>query len=263
MRRAHRTRAFASSSNCISVVYRHGCARSAVSSWIRRRRAAAEGRWRLVQEDLIAGDRPRELPGAKLVNGVGHGFDLGRRHARYGSGALDAARIERVAERVAKQVEAQHRRADREPGEHRRPRCVAEEIQVATIRDHPAPTWGRRLNPETEERQRGLGHDGAGDSKRRGNDDGRYDVRQHVPGNDPRVTGAERADGLHVLELAHHEHLASDETRHARPADDADGEEHDAEGRAECGNHRDQQEQRGERERHVGESHHELVDPRP
>ena len=46
--------------------------------------------------------------------------------------------------------------------------------------------------------------------------------------DDARVARAERALGLHELELAHDEHLAANEARHARPADDADREEHDA-----------------------------------
>ena len=42
------------------------------------------------------------------------------------------------------------------------------------------------------------------------------------------VARAERLGRLHELELAHDEHLAANEPRHPRPADDADGEEHDA-----------------------------------
>src|SRR6185436_571928 len=90
-------------------------------------------------------------------------FYLGRCHIRRWSGGLDTAWIERVTKRIAKQVEAQHRGADRESGKYRRPRGVAQEIQVATIRDHGTPTRRRWLNPQAEERQRRLGHDRAGD----------------------------------------------------------------------------------------------------
>ena len=43
--------------------------------------------------------------------------------------------------------------------------------------------------------------------------------------------------------------------------DDADRDEHDGERRLERGDERDEQQQRRKRERHVGEAHHELVDP--
>ena len=72
---------------------------------------------------------------------------------------------------------------------------------------------------------------------------------------------AERALGLHELELAHDEHLSANEPRHARPADDADRDEHDGERRLQRRDERDEQQQRRKRERDVGEAHHELVDP--
>ena len=43
--------------------------------------------------------------------------------------------------------------------------------------------------------------------------------------------------GLHELELAHDEHLAADQPRHPRPADDADRDEHDGERRLQRGDH--------------------------
>ena len=174
---------------------------------------------RVVQEDLIAANGPRKLTRAELANGVDHGSTSGvGTPAAMRRGGLDAARVERVTEGVAKQVEAEHRRADREAREDRRPRRVAQEVEVATVRDHAAPARRRRLHTQAEERQRGLRHDRTGDAEGRRDDDRRYDVRQHVPGDDPGIARTQRADGLHVLELTHDEHLASDEPRHARPS---------------------------------------------
>ena len=81
--------------------------------------------------------------------------------------------------------------------------------------------------------------------------------------HDAKIAGAERSDCLDVLELAHDQHLATNDARHPRPADDADRREDDAFRRLERRNHRDQQQERGKRQRHVGETHHDLIDPAP
>ena len=57
--------------------------------------------------------------------------------------------------------------------------------------------------------------------------DRREDARQHVHEDDADIAAAEGARRLDVLELAHDEHLAANESRHARPADDADRDEDD------------------------------------
>ena len=82
-----------------------------------------------------------------------------------------------------------------------------------------------------------------------------------MPRDDAVVALTERTRGLHVLELAHHQHLSANDARHARPADHADGHEHHAERRLERRDKRDQQQQRWKRERDVREAHHELIHP--
>ena len=147
------------------------------------------------------------------------------------------------------------------PGEDGRPRRVAQLIEVASVGDHRAPARRRRLHAEPEERQRRFGHDRRRDAERGRDEHRRDDARQHVLQHDADVARAERLGRLHELELAHDEHLAANEPRHPRPADDADREEHDGQRRLQRGGHRDEQQQRGKRERHVGEAHHQLVDP--
>jgi hypothetical protein len=110
-------------------------------------------------------------------------------------------------------------------------------------------------------RERRLGHDRRRDAERCRDEHRRDDARQHVLQHDARVARAECLGRLHELQLADDQHLASDEPRHPRPADDADREEHHPERRLERRRHGDQQQQRGEGQRDVGEAHHHLVDP--
>src|SRR5665213_973488 len=123
--------------------------------------------------------------------------------------ATYTARIERVPERVAEQIEAEHRRTDREARRQRCPRCIAELIQVATVSDHTPPAGSWRLNPEPEKRQRSFCHDGAGDSQSGGDHDRADDIRKNVSQHYARVSGAERVRRLDILEISHHEHLTA------------------------------------------------------
>ena len=76
---------------------------------------------------------------------------------------------------------------------------------------------------------------------------GAMHVREQMARDDAVVALAERARGLHVLELPHDEHLSANDARHPRPADDADRHEHRAERRLEGGGERDEQQERRER----------------
>ena len=82
-----------------------------------------------------------------------------------------------------------------------------------------------------------------------------------MPEHHAPVAAAEGAHRLHVLELPHHEHLAAYQSRHPGPPHEADREEHHAQGGLERGHERDEQEEGGKGERHVGKAHHEVVHP--
>src|SRR3954465_13327730 len=133
----------------------------------------------------------------------------------------DGARVERVAERVTEEVEAEYRGTDREPGKERRPGRVPKLAEVTAVGDHGAPTRRRRLHAEPEEGQRRLGDDGAGDAEGGGDDDRRKHTRQHVDNDDAKVSAAEGARRLNVLELPDDKDLTANEARHSGPADDA------------------------------------------
>src|SRR6187551_1206573 len=101
------------------------------------RRPRAEAAARSTRDSRMSGRRaqPTEIHAREARATDRSRFYLGCRNSGGGRrrGDVDAARVERVTERVAEQVEAQHRRTDREPGEDGRPRCVAQEIEVASV----------------------------------------------------------------------------------------------------------------------------------
>src|SRR2546427_11759092 len=67
-------------------------------------------------------------------------------------------RIERVAERVPEQVEAEHREADRDARGDREPWRLLEELHAGAA-EHESPRRRRLEHPETEERERGFEQD--------------------------------------------------------------------------------------------------------
>src|SRR5207249_3499993 len=64
------------------------------------------------------------------------------------------ARVERVAQSVAEQVDPKHRHENRQPGEGREP--PRRRDVDAPVRKHPAPGRRRRLHPEPEKGERRL-----------------------------------------------------------------------------------------------------------
>ena len=98
--------------------------------------------------------------------------DLERRDAH---AADPPTRIERVAQTVADEVDREHGEEDGEPGEHGEPPLV---FEVADrVGQQVAPARRRRLDAETEERQRGLDEDRLRDHEGRVHDDRSQAVR--------------------------------------------------------------------------------------
>src|SRR5438045_4502195 len=78
--------------------------------------------------------------------------------SRRGGDALPPLRIERVAQAISEEIEAEHGHHDREPGEDRE---VRRELEVLTpFVEHHAPRRRRWLRRETEERERAFGEHG-------------------------------------------------------------------------------------------------------
>ena len=97
------------------------------------------------------------------------------------------------------------------------------------------------MHTEAEKRQRRLGHDCRRDTERSGDEHGRDHRRQNVARDDAPVARTERTHRVNVFELANHQHLSANEPRHSRPANQADGEKHDGEGRLKRGHERDEE----------------------
>src|ERR1051325_1166841 len=103
----------------------------------RRPSAPTETPWRAARErrdpspslspSLAAAGRARSRP---FAFGDGLDRDLPLR-----------ARIERVAQRIPEQVEAEHRESNRDAGEQRGPRRAAQLTQIAAVGDHRPPAW--------------------------------------------------------------------------------------------------------------------------
>ena len=81
-----------------------------------------------------------------------------------------------------------------------------------------------------------------------------------MPDDERRVPGAGGARRLHEFALFHRKHLGSDEARHRRPSDDAERHEERYDSRRDNRYDRDEKEERGIRERDVGEPHDGGVD---
>src|SRR5262249_1845993 len=62
-------------------------------------------------------------------------------------------RVPGVAERITEQIEAEHRKTDRETGKDRQPRRLLHEC-AAGAREHEAPRRRRGLSADAQERQR-------------------------------------------------------------------------------------------------------------
>src|SRR3546814_9915111 len=129
----------------------------------------------------------------------------------------DLARVEGIAQTVAKEIEAEHDKEDRRAGPPGHPGRLGEE--VLRYVQHGAPARRRRLLAEAEEGERRLQDDGGGDGERRLHQHRRENVGQDVAQDDGEVGDADGARAFHIVLRLHAEHLASgeaDEDRHCR-----------------------------------------------
>src|SRR5260370_13343619 len=116
-------------------------------------------------------------------------------------------RVEQIAEAVAREVERQRQREDRESRPPRHPRRRLEELLRSV--EHRAPAVRGRLSAEPEEREHRLS-----DDRDRNRDRGLYeerteDVGQDVARHQAHVAGPERARALHVVLGRRREHEAA------------------------------------------------------
>src|SRR5579859_2491086 len=113
------------------------------------------------------------------------------------SSSLLESRIERIAEPVADQVEAQDSQEDGEAGKEREPGRLADELPSET--EHGAPGGRRRLGAEAEKAQRGFGQDGVREGKRKLHDDRSGGARHDVLDQHAQLARTRGARRLHVV----------------------------------------------------------------
>src|SRR5437867_1019889 len=82
------------------------------------------------------------------------GYGCGLRSGDVGQHGAHRSWIERVAQRVTKQIEAEDGGADGQSGKDRSPRRMPELTQIAAVGDHRTPARRRWLNTEAEKRER-------------------------------------------------------------------------------------------------------------
>ena len=185
--------------------------------------------------------------------------------------AYRTARVERVAQAVADEVDREHGEEDRQPREHGEPpvrarRCAIESVsrlpQLGVGGWMPKPRNDSVLSMRIASATTSVAFTMIGPSA----------VREHVPHDDPRVRRADRTRGVDELPLAqrqrraaHHRAIdpqssndsSSVMPKRAAEIERAEGAEIDGADR-----HRDREErERGERDPEVGEPHQQAVEP--
>src|SRR6185295_18242884 len=125
-----------------------------------------------------------------------------------GLGAAEA-RVERVAERVAEQVGAEHREADGQAREQDEPGRLLRVLRRGD-REHPAPRRIGLGHAQAQEGQRGLHQDRAAELRGAEHDERAHGIGQNVAECDAHMPEADRPRRLHVLHLTDRQHARPD-----------------------------------------------------
>src|SRR5690348_3872855 len=166
--------------------------------------------------------------------------------------------IERIPDRVAEDVGGEDRDEDHDAWEVDQPGGV---IEVALgLGQHVAPAGGRRLDAQAEEVEGRLDQDDLADAQAGRDDQHGQHVGQKVPEHHPEVAPSDRARGQDEVALLHRKDLATHQARNAAPSDRRDDRGQRDRGRVDEDRHQDEEEDRGDREDGVDESHQDVVD---
>src|SRR5579864_252061 len=165
--------------------------------------------------------------------------------------------VERVAQSVPENIEAETDEENREAGYSRLVPGVCEDRPA--LAQHRPPFGGGGPHAESKKTQRRGENDRLARLERAVNDHGRYGVGKDVPPQNP--AGA-RAQGLRRLDewpLPQAKYQRPYEPRKTRDRDDGDGEHRVVDRRPECRDDRQGQQDRRKREQHVERSRDDLV----
>src|SRR4029453_11992501 len=115
--------------------------------------------------------------------------------------------IQRVTDPVSEKREREHGPPDGDRREHAEVPVGAKVLLV--LAHHLSPRGGRWVDPDADERERGLREDGCRDAERDRDHDGGQCTRQDVPGHHPPEARAEGPGALYELLLLDGENLGS------------------------------------------------------
>src|SRR5439155_444365 len=131
--------------------------------------------------------------------------------------------VERVAQTIAEEVEADERDREDDRGEKQ---LVGERPHVAhAFGDEDAPARERWTHAQPEEREPGLRRDRAGNAERRRNDHRSERVRKKVTDDDPPVSAADHPRRLDELLFPQGQHLSAHQARDREPGDQSERDE--------------------------------------
>lgn len=175
-----------------------------------------------------------------------------------GCSILARPHIQRVAQAVAEEVQAEERRAERTGGEDEHPPELLHAVRA--VFNHRAPRTHRRLHAEAEEAQEGFEQHHRRHGERGVNDDRAEHVGNHVAQDDAALAQAQRVRGLDEFHALQRGDLPAHDARHGEPFHRADGGEEQPQLAAEP--HGQQDDEEGERQciEDVHEPHHERVE---
>src|SRR5579883_58654 len=179
--------------------------------------------------------------------------------SRRGAGISERpqARVQRVVEALADEVDGEDRKQNGDAGNGAEP---PRRPQIgAAGADHEAPAHDVGI-AEAEKGQSRFDEDRRRDEERAGDDDGREAVRQDLAEDHLEIAHAEHDRGLDEFAPPQAEELAANEARDGRPADDGDGDDGAGERWAEDGDEHDGEDEGGDRLEELGEAHQQVVD---
>src|SRR5581483_8576296 len=169
-------------------------------------------------------------------------------------------RVERVAQPVADEVDADHDDHEHEAGQHGQPPFLRELLAAG---DELAERRRRVGDAEAEEREERLEDDRVRDGERPVHHDRAKGVREHVAEHDAHVPRADGLRSLDVLLLAQRQEDAAHNARNRRPiegGDDRDDRPLVAGAPKQRGDGQEHDEHR-QRQDEVGDAHDHVVDP--
>ena len=178
---------------------------------------------------------------------------------RPGDRSRSKARVERVTDAIAEQIDADHEHEDDRARNRRNKRRVEQEF--ATLAEHGAEIGLRRLRAQAEEAEARCLKDHPADRRRHGDDDDRRDIGQNLRDQDRKVAFSGQAGCIDELPVNDSQRGAPQIARKKGNVDHSDGDHRVEEARSEGRNNRERQEHIGKRHEHIDRAHQQSVNP--